>query len=258
MDDGMDDELFDDPSALASVVRAAARPVLIGLDVDGVLAPIAAHPDEAIVGDGVNECIAKLGAMGGVHVAIVSGRAIADLARFDFPAGASLIGSHGMEIGGRSIHPLDPVESRRLLALDQLASSASETAGAGTWVERKPASVALHVRQADPARADGAIVELAEAAQDVTGATVKRGSGVLELFARSASKGDALLRLAAELGAVTTAYAGDDVTDEDAFAVLDAADVTIKVGHGPTLARHRLRHPDDVAAWLHHLTQTLA
>ncbi len=251
----MGDELFDDPSELATLVCDARRPLLIGLDVDGVLAPIAAHPDEAIVGAGVHECIAKLAAVSGMHMAIVSGRAIADLARFDFPASALLVGSHGMEIGGRGIHPLDPVESLRLLTLDQLASSASETAGPGTWVERKPASVALHVRQGDPARGDGAIVNLAEAAQDVTGATVKRGSGVLELFARSASKGDALLRLAEELGAVTTAYAGDDVTDEDAFAALGAADVTVKVGTGATLARHRLRNPEDVATWLHHLTR---
>jgi trehalose 6-phosphate phosphatase len=253
----MDDEHFDDPSELALVLHAAARPLLIGLDVDGVLAPIAAHPDEAKVRPGVHECIAALATVNDVHMAIVSGRALADLARFDFPARAMLVGSHGMEISGRDIHPLDPVESSRLLALDELASAAGDVVGPGTWVERKPASVVLHVRQADPERANGALVDLIESARSIVGATVKRGSGVLELFARSASKGDALARLAAELGALSTAYAGDDVTDEDAFAVLGPTDVTVKVGLGTTLAHHRLRDPDDVAAWLRHLTETL-
>ena len=47
-------------------------------------------------------------------------------------------------------------------------------------------------------------------------------------------------------------YAGDDVTDERAFAILDddAGDVTIKVGEGPTIARHRLADPEAIAAML--------
>jgi trehalose 6-phosphate phosphatase len=47
-------------------------------------------------------------------------------------------------------------------------------------------------------------------------------------------------------------YAGDDVTDERAFAVLDgdAGDVSVRVGAGETVADHRLGSPHEVAAML--------
>ncbi len=54
-------------------------------------------------------------------------------------------------------------------------------------------------------------------------------------------------------------YAGDDVTDERAFAVLDdaAGDVTVKVGPGPTHARHRVADPEQFAAVLERLAALL-
>jgi trehalose-phosphatase len=52
-------------------------------------------------------------------------------------------------------------------------------------------------------------------------------------------------------------YAGDDVTDERAFAALDdaAGDVTVKVGAGETAARHRVAGPPDVAVLLDRLAR---
>jgi len=86
-----------------------------------------------------------------------------------------------------------------------------------------------------------------------------RGKEVVELSVSDATKGAALRRLRALTGTAPgpggVLYAGDDVTDETAFAVLDddAGDVTVKVGPGETGARHRVPDPQAVARLLQEL-----
>jgi trehalose-phosphatase len=192
-----------------------------------------------------------------VHVAIVSGRSLGDLSRFDFPPAADLIGSHGMETSSSALRPLDDVERQRLDTLRQLAADAASAAGEGAWVESKPASVVLHVREASPELASSAMDTLRWKATAVEGTSAKNGSAVLELFTRSASKGDALTRLGRDIGVASSVFVGDDVTDEEAFAVLGTGDVTVKVGGADTIAAYRLRDPDAVAEWLADLANVL-
>jgi trehalose-6-phosphatase len=66
----------------------------------------------------------------------------------------------------------------------------------------------------------------------------------------SVTKGDALVQLRTELGADAVLYAGDDTTDEDAFAVLGEGDVGIKVGAGETGAAYRVTDPEEFSAVL--------
>jgi trehalose-phosphatase len=231
-------------------MSALPRPLLIGLDCDGVLAPIVAHADDAVLLEGTRDAVSAVAGVDGVHVAVVSGRSLSDLERFAFGHEVEVIGSHGMEERNRAMSPLTDDERERLAALDSLAVGAVGEAGDGAWIERKPASVVLHVREADAERGAQARDALRLEADGVSGATVKAGSGVLELFARSADKGVALVELARRLGAATTVFVGDDVTDEDAFAHLGAGDIAIKVGDADTIARHRLRDPAAVLALL--------
>jgi trehalose 6-phosphate phosphatase len=203
--------------------------------------------------DGVADAIGRVAALDDVHVTVVSGRSIGDLERFAFGSDVEVIGSHGNEVRGQPTVPLDADESARLAVLDRLAVEAARAAGSGAWVERKPASVVLHVRQAGPVPGDAALEQFAREAAAVPGAAIKAGSRVLEAFARSADKGIALVRRATECGAATTVFVGDDVTDEDAFARLGPDDIAIKVGDAPTIAPHRLADPPAVLAWLHAL-----
>jgi trehalose-phosphatase len=245
---------YDDPVDIARRVATCPRPMLVGLDVDGVLAPIVDHADDATLLAGMSTAVSAVAALDDVFVAVVSGRSLAGLAQFGFGDDVEMIGSHGMETRDHPMEPLSGDERTLLADLDGAAVAASERAGEGAWVERKPASVVLHVRQADDASGATALLDLADVASRFDGATVKAGSGVLEAFARHTDKGTALMALASDLGAATTVFLGDDLTDEEAFAHLSPGDVAIKVGNADTIAPHRLRDPAAVLAFL----QTLA
>src|SRR5918995_2345710 len=92
---GRDGEQFDDTAAVAAVAAALERPVVVGLDVDGVLAPIVAHADDARLLPGVLEAVGELAAR--TPVAVVSGRSIENLSRFGFPEHVEMFGTHGLE-----------------------------------------------------------------------------------------------------------------------------------------------------------------
>ena len=73
---------------------------------------------------------------------------------------------------------------------------------------------------------------------------------VIELSLVDTDKGAALTRIRQQIGAEGTLFIGDDLTDEDAFAVLGGPDVGVKVGPGPTTAGFRVPDTDSVARLL--------
>ena len=245
---------FHDPAQLGLEVANAERPLLIGLDIDGVLSPLVDHADDARLLPGVADVLQRLVSVDGVRVVAVSGRALTSMRTFGLPDAMQLVGSHGMESGDQPFRPLDADERARLDQLISLADDAAITAGAGGWVEHKQASVAVHTRTADNVTGPAALERLSGEAAAVDGATVKPGSDVLELFARHASKGTAIASLTGEAAAACTVFVGDDLTDEEAFAVLGDGDVTIKVGSAATIATRRLLDPEAVLAFLEALT----
>ncbi len=242
------DVTADDPESLATVAAALARPLVVGLDVDGVLAPIVAHADDAQLLPGMLDAVAVLATR--TTVAIVSGRTVEDLERFGFPDHVEVFGLHGMERSGERAVELAEHEQERLGRLVALAAEAADRAGDGAWVEIKPASVVLHTRQAPAEEAARSAAELREQARDVDGAQVLPGHAVIELLTRSTSKAAAIEELRNELGARAVVFVGDDHTDEAVFAALHEGDCSIRVGRGPTAARHRVSGPPEVLRFL--------
>lgn len=252
------EEAPDDPAALATFAVALERPLLVGLDVDGVLAPIVAHADDAELLPGVLGALGRLAAVPAVAVAVVSGRALYDLGRFGFPDDIDVIGTHGLERRDAPPVTLGATEQRRYDRLAELAEHAARRAGDGAWVEVKPAGVVLHVREAPPETSAASVAELHRHAGDVTGAHVKAGKSVVELLTRATSKATAVAELRHELGAASVVFVGDDRTDEEVFAALGDTGCGIRVGRGETLARHRLADPTAVLRFLDELIARLA
>jgi trehalose 6-phosphate phosphatase len=243
------------PPDLGSALRALAghRPLLVSSDYDGVLARLRDDPSDAVPEAGVAEVLARLAAVDGVTVALVSGRGVADLQTTSGLSGPfRWVGSHGAEFDG----PLTgELAGRRDDLAERLAPLVAGTEGAR--LEVKPASVAVHVRQVADRVAAATLLADARSRAD-SSLTLKPGKDVLELAVTDADKGSALRRLADELGAVATLYLGDDLTDEDAFRALGADDVTVKIGDGETAARHRVPDTAGAVALLEFLADLLA
>jgi trehalose 6-phosphate phosphatase len=241
------------PSTLVGALRelAHARRLLVALDFDGTLAPEVDSPEMARALPEAREAVLALLRMPNTRVALVSGRALRSLTEVaDLPDTALLVGSHGIEI--RLDDPdlrvsLDTAEIEQVEVLHEVLEEVADSIDQ-VWLETKPAGFALHTRLATEENSRVAhLVALSEAQAEIENLTVRRGKNVLEFSVRSTTKGEALEHLRRYTAADAVFYAGDDVTDEDAFAALLPHDVGVKSGPGATEAAFRVGGPEEIA-----------
>jgi len=240
-------------AALAAVLR---QQPLLAFDFDGTLAPIVSHPDHARIPPDVADKLQSLARR--LPVAIVTGRAVADVrGRLGFEP-LYVVGNHGAEDG------VDEVEAaRRARALDRLreviAMRQAELAAAGVFVEDKSQSIALHYRQAHPRRrAIAAIRELLAAAAG--GLNVFPGKMVENVTAPdSPDKAGAVRALVERSGAGSVVFAGDDINDEPVFVAAPPDWLTVRIGRDGkgSAARYYLDSPAQVATWLQRMLDQL-
>lgn len=235
------------------IARAAV--LLIASDYDGTLAPIvsdpgAAHPDrESLV------ALRQLADLAQTHVAIISGRALCDLAELTgSPDEVHLVGSHGSEFDPDFAVRLPP---ETIALRDRIADDLAEIAarGNGFRIESKPASIAFHFRDVEDSIADDVVRDVLAGPGSYDGVFTKHGKKVVELGVVSTSKGEALERIRRRVGATAAIFIGDDVTDEDAFATLRGPDIGVKVGFGETQASFRVEDTHEVARLLARLAE---
>ncbi|MDP8957760.1 MAG: trehalose-phosphatase [Actinomycetota bacterium] len=233
----------------AVLARLAEEPaLLVASDYDGTLSPIVDDPERAFPQPGAIEALEALAALPSTQVAILSGRSLEDLGRLGGMAEAVLmVGGHGAE---RS--PASPLPAERRALLKRVQAELQQIAGrfAGAALEAKPTSIAFHYRHVQEDRVDELLRAVAEGPGCHPEVFVRHGKKVVELAVVKADKGTALEALRAESGAPVVVYLGDDVTDEDAFALLGEGDVAIKVGEGETAAPYRLGDPEAVVGFL--------
>jgi len=236
------------PPTADLAARVLQSPLLVALDIDGTLAPIAPTPQAAAIPETTRRTLQRLARSRDVHLAFVTGRAALDGRRLVAVADSWTVGNHGIEL-------IDPAGEVRVNAMAEafapaIAHAARLLTGplggiGGVFVEDKAWTLSVHVRLA--ARADVPRVEqtLTDVARQLE-LRVIQGKEIFELRPPVAiNKGTALLELAAALGVSdhrgalggSLLYAGDDRTDEDAFRALRARQwnaVTVHVGDGST------------------------
>ncbi|MGH8226213.1 MAG: trehalose-phosphatase [Gammaproteobacteria bacterium] len=239
------------PPPIAQLVSDPGEWALF-LDFDGTLVDLAASPDAIQVPPALSPLLSDLRERFGGALAVLTGRALADLDRHLPGARLAAAGQHGAELRR---HPQDRetvVESPALGA----ARIEFEHFGAehpGVFMEDKGASLALHYRAAPEARA--VLVALAETAAAASAGTLEliHGKAVCELRPAGSDKGRALRGFLAvpPFAGRRPLVLGDDVTDEEAFAAaLNAGGAAIKVGEGATCAHWRLATPATARTWL--------
>ena len=239
------------PEPLIGALRelAHAKRLLIALDFDGTLAPEVDDPEKARALPEARAAVLRLLTMPNTRVALV--RALRSLEQVaDLPQTALLVGSHGIEIRLDSPDDQVSLDTAELRQVDMLNTVLGEVADSvdQVWLEPKPAGFALHTRLATEFNSRIAhLVARSEASAEVSGLTIREGKNVLEFSVRSTTKGEAVEHLRRYTRADAVFYAGDDVTDEDAFAALTPDDVGLKSGEGATLANFRVPGPAQVA-----------
>ncbi|MHA7142613.1 trehalose-phosphatase [Arthrobacter sp. Sr33] len=235
---------------------AGADHLLIALDFDGTMSPLVPHAADARPLPGSATALSALGQLPETTTALVSGRALDSLRAVATPDPETLlIGSHGAETWtGPDGAPLTLTKQQSdLLRRATDAVQRVVDAHAGTVLETKPAGVVLHTRTADDDVAAAATHAARTALDQLEGAHITDGKRVLETSVISADKGQGVRSLRMYTGATAVFFAGDDVTDEHAFAALEAQDLGIKIGDGPTQAHHRIGSPQELVAVLEHL-----
>lgn len=244
---------------------ANVEALLVCMDFDGTICPLGTDAYTVTPDPRAISALEALAELPGTDVAILSGRHLDGLRRV-CPLGppVTLVGSHGAEpaSGGPELSEderayLDDIHHQ----LEQLISGLP-----GTFVETKPYQRVLHVVKLAASDPEAAAALLQRAMELPThGRPVTPGHDILEFSAVDITKGSWLATEKTNYAA--TLFAGDDVTDETALAVLDTrpgADVGVKVRAADaattadiadTAANYQLSSVKEVAAFLTDLAE---
>jgi len=256
----MSQPLLEAAAKLEQLVRSAPH-LLLCLDFDGTLAPLAAHPEDVSMAPPVRKMVRELAAKDKVTVAVISGRNRGDLQKRVRITNLYYVGNHGLEISGPGVLFIEPTAAAGCDRIKELAAELERKLERfdGGFVENKGLTLSVHYRMAaakdhEPVRQ---IVQgvLAKAGDPFE---LKAGHKVYEIRPRvSWNKGSAVgwIRQQLPWPDPLVLYMGDDDTDEDAFAALPAA-ITVRVGCFPeTAAHYRVDNPGEVQAFLRWLLE---
>ena len=221
---------------LASYVHESSRLALL-LDYDGTLAPIAPHPDLAYMPEETKRVLERLTNMPDVNIAIISGRSLENVKQMVGIEGITYAGNHGFEVlhpdGSKFVQSVPPEYEIQLEKLKTRISN--ESCRDGAWLENKGATVTWHYRQVPEEKVSALIETTKKIFADLN---IKLHQSHMAFEAKPPvtwNKGRAAIYILRTLfgvdwsNRVSTIYAGDDNTDEDAMKALEGMAITFRV-----------------------------
>lgn len=231
---------------------AQVERLLVCVDFDGTICELGPDAYAVRPHPGAITALEELAGLSGTTVAVLSGRHLEGLRQVcPLREPVILVGSHGAEPthGGPTLSADEQAE------LDRIGAELKRIAVAPSFVEEKPYQRVLHVAKVKDVMLRAAMLRHALAL--TSRIPPMPGHNVVEFSAVTTTKGTWLAAEKTRFDA--TLFAGDDVTDETALAVLDPArgDVGIKVGaatgstgSAETCAQHRLGSVEEMAQFL--------
>jgi trehalose 6-phosphate phosphatase len=206
---------------------AASQPLLYAFDFDGTLAPISHDRHAVAVSDSTLQSLGALSKR--APCAIVTGRALADVAMRINGYVPHLIGNHGIE--SPLTAPSVLIEAERTCATwKQQLQSRLPLTSLGADIEDKRYSLTVHFRGAQNP-ADVGMAALAALRQLRPAAQLIEGKYAINVLPPGQSgKGFATLALMKHLGRTGLFYIGDEETDETVFSLGKIVTMGVRVG----------------------------
>jgi trehalose 6-phosphate phosphatase len=222
------------------------------LDVDGTLVELTDTPSQTEAGPEIKSLLREVAERLGGAVALVSGRKIETLDQLFAPLILPAAGLHGVERrkAGGTIQGASFVDSQ--LDGARAAIKALVEAHPGTLLEDKDRTLAVHFRLAPQLEQlmRQAIIDIAKPLG--SNYHIQSGKMLFEIKPRGFSKATAIKAFMQEspFSGRRPVFAGDDLTDQDGFAIVEAQD-GISIGVGDVVrGQYYLENVAAVRGWL--------
>lgn len=254
----MEPNLEDFDSYLSNFVGDSQRLVLL-LDYDGTLAPIAPHPNLTDMCDATKISLGNIAKNPKIFSAAISGRGVDNVKEKVDIDGMIFAGNHGLEIlypnGTRYNHDVGGVDrnySRMVQELEKITRD-------GSWIENKGVSLTFHYRAMPE---DQHVIIRDEAKEIIESHGYRANQAHCAIEAKPPvlwNKGKAAeYILNHEFGEnwrneMKVIFAGDDTTDEDVCELLRDVGVSFRVTKDPnieTKATYKIPSTDSVTTLL--------
>lgn len=237
--------------ALTSIMDSRT---LLAFDFDGTLAPIVPRAEDARAPISISRAMLQLAKV--APIAIITGRAVADVrSRLHFEP-KYIVGNHGAEgVPGQSEREQDRSD---VAGWEKQILAGWDTLPQGVQLENKQYSLSLHYRMAaNREEARQALERLLMPLQPAP--RMIGGKGLINLMpADAADKFDALISLQKTEGAKHVLFVGDDETDEAVFSKALPDWLTIRIGQkDDSAALYYLNSQSEMATLIQRLERVI-